>query len=204
LFQNASFIYDDERFYGNSNPTLNEFDIRNFEKYEDENGIETSRGKKVTVSPGSKWLCSNVTLMKPSYDIYYILENDKGEQIALSKLNGFISTNDYLKRAADKKLQKEQLLANQKREEMIKLENERISFEKRRLECIAEFGQQNGELIAQGNVKIGMTIKMCKSSWGEPYTKSKSTTVDSTYENWFYRYGLSLHFTDGFLTRIEE
>lgn len=206
LYQNINLIYDDEKTdYGTfKNSFREEFDTRFNVKYEDDNGHEKSTGKKVVLAPGSKWICKEVTLLKPSFKIYYILKNDKDEQIALTDFKGFIDEKVYTKRESDKKLQYQLLVAKQKQEELLRKENERKEIEKRKSECIGLFGQQNGELIAQGKVKINMTKEMCKYGWGTPLWTSKTTTEYGTYEDWYYWLGYSLHFVNGSLKRIEE
>lgn len=205
LYQDVNLIYDDEKEGATvRNNTLEEFDTRFDVKYEDNNGVEESTGKKVLIEPGSRWYCSNVTLLKPTYNIYYILKNDKDEQVALTKLDGFIEENTYKKREADKKLQYQQLLAKQKQEKLKGEESERILKDKLKTECISLFGQYNGELIALGKVRINMTKDMCKYAWGVPLWTNKTTTEYGIYEDWYYWLGYSLHFENGLLKRIEE
>ena len=81
---------------------------------------------------------------------------------------------------------------------------EKMEIEKHKVECINLFGQQNGTLIAQGNVKINMTIDMCRYAWGNPLWSNKTTTEYRTVEDWYYGLGYSLHFENGLLKRIEE
>ena len=206
LFQNKKLIYDDKKTdwgaYKNSN--LEEYDTRFIIKYEDDNGKENSTGKKVLIVPGSTWLCTDVTLLKPTYKINYILKNDKEEQVALTNLEGFIEESAYLKRELNKKLKYQQLLAKQKQQKLYKDENERKAAEKLKIECSKLFGQQNGDLIAQGKVKLNMTKEMCKYAWGAPLWSHKTTNVYGTHEDWYYRLGYSLHFENGILKRIEE
>lgn len=197
LYQGVDFIFDEDNTHTMS-------DSRQIEKYEDNSGYEREREKEVIINPKSKWRCSDVTLLKPSYKLHYILNNDKGEQIALTDLGGFIDAKSYTKREADKKLQYQQLVAKNKQEELLTKEKEKRTFEKRRYECIRKFGQQTGELIAQGKVKINMTKEMCKDSWGTPFSSDKTITESAVYEHWYYWYGYSLHFVNGLLKRIDE
>ena len=96
------------------------------------------------------------------------------------------------------------MAAKNKQEELLTKEKEKRTFEKHRYECISKFGQQTGELIAQGKVKINMTQEMCKDSWGTPFSSDKTITESAVYEHWYYRYGYSLHFVNGLLKRIDE
>ena len=217
LFQNKKLIYDDEKNeYGRyKNEKFEGYDTRVMVKSENSKGIEEITGKAVAINQGSKWLCSEVTLMKakvhrrtpneePKYEINYLLKNDKDEQIAITEIKGFIEEHHYIKREVEKKLQNQQLLAKKRQEEQIRKEINRKSLEKRRVECIDLFGQQNGELVALGKVKIGMTEYMCKYAWGNPLWSRKTTIEHVVFENWFYGLGYSLHFENGTLIRIEE
>lgn len=197
LYQGVDFIFDENNMYTMS-------DYRQIEKYEDNSGYEREREKEVIINPKSKWRCSDVTLLKPSYKLHYILNNDKGEQIALTNLRGFIDAKSYTKREADKKLQQQQLAAKNKQEELLTKEKEKRTFEKRRNECVSKFGQKIGELIAQGKVRINMTKEMCKDSWGTPFSSDKTVTESAVYEDWYYWYGYRLHFVNGLLKRIDE
>jgi hypothetical protein len=206
IYENKTLLYDDEMTsYGTfKNITRKENDTRIIVKYEDDYGKEKTKGKEVLVAPGSKWKCKNVTLLKPSYEMYYILDNDQNEQIALKNLNGYIEENDYLKREQDKKLQEHQLLAKLEQEKILNEKLANDAFLKYREECIKLFGQQNGELIASGKVKIGMNKEMCMKAWGIPYWTDKVTSNYSITEDWYYGFGYSLHFEDGILKVIDE
>lgn len=205
LCLNKYFIYDDGIRWGSYiNEPFTVEDNRFIVKYEDNNGYVKNTGKKIIVSRGSKWLCSDVTLLKPSYEIHYILKNDNDEQIALKNIGGFVELNGYIKRESDNKLQLQQLETRQKQEKLISIENKNKAIEKHKAECISLFGKQNGELIAQGKVQIGMSKEMCKVAWGKPYWTDKSTTEYYVSEDWYYGFGFSLHFNNGILKRIDE
>ncbi len=205
-YENKTFLYGPEKDGSGSYLRYNkiESDPRINIKSEDKYGNEIYKNKEVIVEPGSKWMCISVTLLKPSYDITYILKNDKDEQIALKNLNGFIEESMYIKIESDKKLKQEQIMARVKLEKLQREENEKMEIEKHKVECINLFGQQNGTLIAQGNVKINMTIDMCRYAWGNPLWSNKTTTEYRTVEDWYYGLGYSLHFENGLLKRIEE
>ena len=148
------------------------------------------------------------------------MKNTKGETLALEYLqhedyqqgsDNFVLEKDFIKQEEEKKLKSEELLAKQKQEELEGKANEKALEAKRKdlqekykVECIAKFGQYNGELIASGKVKIGMTIEMCKASWGKPFWANKTTDEYGIFENYYYGFARSLHFTSGVLKRIEE
>ena len=103
-----------------------------------------------------------------------------------------------------KKLQQQQLIANKKRDELLKNEKEKKDFENRKTEYISKFGQQYGELIANYKVKIGMTSEMCKYAWGLPIWTNKITSENGTIEVWHCGSGYKLYFTNNILKIIEE
>lgn len=213
------FIYDKDFIpgdgdYNNQLPVLKLPDNRYVVKSEDDFGNKVESVKEVDVAPGSKWYCSEVTVLKPKYTIHYILKNDKGEQIAVSadtllgaygsKSLGFIKEQDYLKRNRERELQEQELINQKNQEERARIESEKRAFENHLADCISRFGPQNGDLIANGKVKIGMTTEMCKYAWGAPFWTSKTTTESGVFEDWYYGLGYSLHFINGILKVIEE
>src|SRR5690606_6000460 len=109
LYEGKTFLYDDEKSW---KKPLKAEDNRYLIKYEDDQGIERIKGKEVIVELRSRWICKEITLLKPTYKIHYILQNEKGEQIILTtaevEREGFILADDYARREADKKLQKQQ------------------------------------------------------------------------------------------------
>jgi hypothetical protein len=203
LFQNQKIIYD--------GPGVKEPDL--------------ITNNSVEIKKASKWVCSDVTLLKKgqvypkdfnwnsidssSYSLFYILKDENGKTIALDNLNigyqgKFILEQVYLKLEKEKKLQHEEVIARQKQVERTRIAKEKQEQAKYKADCISIFGQENGELIAQGKVKIGMTTEMCKVSWGKPFWNNKTTTENKVSEDWYYGYGYSLHFVNGALTRIVE
>lgn len=189
--------------------------------------------KEVKIEQGSKWKCE-VALLENSkvhnnftgprdWSIYYVLKNGN-QTIAIGRSSfdyytktnpdtGFASTYNYcsfiiddvfFKMEREKELKQAELIANRKRSEQLKIENEKSKKEAHRQYCINTFGLLNGGLIAQGKIKIGMTTKMCVVAWGTPFDKFKTTTASRTTESWYYGWKRSLHFVDGTLVRIDE
>lgn len=182
---------------------------------------DVKTGKEVSVETLSKWLCEEVTLLMvkqaetrygssgSEYRIYYVLANDKGETIAFDNMEKdygitFSEEQAYFKGEREKQLKQDELIAEQKLEEKTMVEKEKKEKEKFKNECINKYGSYNGELIAQGKVKLGMTLEMCKVAWGVPFTTSKTTTVYGVDEDWYYGFLYSLHFVNGVLRRIQE
>lgn len=151
-----------------------------------------------------KWKCSDVTLLKCSqvgycpggfatYSLYCVLDNDLGNEIAVTPNSGWITKEAYNKNMHEKELQEQKLKQEQQAEE-----------ERDREQLINKFGQHNGELIAEGKVKIGMTPEMCRLAWGEPWDIEKTTTAAGTKEHWFYSWKYNLYFENGVLVKIEH
>jgi hypothetical protein len=184
----------------------------------EDNRADPSTEKQVLIKPNSKWVCE-VTLLKDGnarhshYSLSYVLKNELNETIALNELWNrggsrndmhFIAEEDYIKAQKEKKLKQAELIAKRKKEDTERINNEKKEKENHRIECINKFGQGNGELIAQGKVKIGMTSQMCKTAWNEPFYSNKTTVAEGVYEDWYYGWSKSLHFENGLLVRIEE
>lgn len=199
-FKSHNFIYGID----NSYDSKEESDLRFKIKSEDANGNEISSYKKVIVEVGSKWHCVDVSLIKPKFELNYILKNEKDEQITLTNLVGFVDEVEYFKMQEEKKSQSEQLLAKQKQENLEREEKLKKEKENHLNKCISLFGQVNGSLIAQGKVSINMSKDMCKLSWGGPLWTNKTTTETGVSEDWYYGLGSSLHFENDLLKRIEE
>lgn len=160
-------------------------------------------------------------LIPEGWEIYYVFKNDKNQTVAIDNQwtdsivphvgisgNGgdytFMIEKVFIERENEKKLRQAELLAKQKREEQIIKERQKLDKEKHLKNCIDKFGSHFGNLIAQGKVTLGMTKKMCKAAWGEPFDKFKTTTSSYVSESWYYSWKRSLHFENGTLTRIEE
>jgi hypothetical protein len=162
-----------------------------------------------------------------NYSLAYILKNKENKTIVLSESfvhdkssmfgrsnlqvtlqrqesNGyfvcFIEEGVYLKN----KLKKEELIAKRKQEEQTKLAKEKANKENNKAYCIKEFGEQQGKIIAEGKVTIGMDKKMCKAAWGNPFKIDTTTTAEGVLELWHYSWKKNLYFENGTLVRIES
>jgi hypothetical protein len=251
LYKDKQLIYTDEKgvrlddSYFNGDLFIDDVLIR--VTSENNAGQFETKAKKVILQRGSKWLCTDVTLMNYSkvytkdclkddhtysdkvepniYNIFFILKNDKNETIALNSLSpirglyehnpedyafwgnrniGFVFEMEYLKSKNEKKLQSQQLLAKQKQEDVLRKQKEKTEIAKRKTECIRLFGQTDGELIADRNLKIGMNEEMCKYSWGTPLWTDKITNGNGVFEVWNYWLGYKLYFQNNILKRIDE
>lgn len=85
---------------------------------------------------------------------------------------------------------------NAENEEAVKVEN------LKRNSLIKRFGKENGMLIYQQKVKIGMNKKMCDASWGAPSSSHIITTKSGTSEVCNYSGKGTLVFENGIVTKI--
>ena len=87
---------------------------------------------------------------------------------------------------------------------LVDLKNKEQEFEEHKKECIKIFGKENGTLIAEQKVRIGMTSKMCEYSWGKPKSINKTTGTYGVHEQWVYGSSQYLYFENGILTDIQS
>jgi len=105
---------------------------------------------------------------------------------------------------ADEKTDEEKRKKIAALKEAEKVKNEKIAKEeikqKRKDDFIKKYGSKYGALIADGQVKIGMTKEMCIAAWGNPNEKNKQNTV---LEKWIYN-SKSIYFDKtGIVTAIQ-
>lgn len=60
------------------------------------------------------------------------------------------------------------------------------------------------EAIEDGKVRIGMSKEQASLSWGKPKSINKTVTENSASEQWVYRDGAYLYFTDGIVRSIQQ
>lgn len=215
IYEGNYFIYD--------NPNALEYeDMRFVENIEDRYGGFYKSYKKITIKPKSKWFCKDVSLIKPNffddnlgkfknkYLMSFVFSNNSDQIIffyshpSYDNLKFFILEEDYIEREKEKRMHAAQIKTIRDREERIRIENEKRIIKERKKQAVEKFGLEIGELVAKNLVSINMSKEMCKFSWGDPYWKSKTTTEYNVYESWFYGFGKSLHFINGYLKRVEE
>lgn len=66
-----------------------------------------------------------------------------------------------------------------------------------------KYGSNLYQTALDGSVKVGMTKELCEFAWGKPDDVNK-TTGGSTREQWVYKSGSYLYFTNGKLTSIQN
>lgn len=75
---------------------------------------------------------------------------------------------------------------------------------KRKADLNRKYGASTANLILQGKIRIGMTKKMCRDSWGEPDNINKSITTYGTSEQWVYGYSYVYFDEKGQITTIQN
>ena len=212
IYEGKNLIYDDLKGnYGRyiyNNKTEEDY-IKKIE-YENDDGEMVEKGVEVPLQRGSKWKCEEVTLLPPvytshsvrppSYNLHFILSNDKGQTIALTKsgLYGFILEEDYIER---NKLQK---LSETEKKAKESDKNRRLKEAQKERHKILEgkYGKEYADLIINHKVDLNMTKEMCVASWGKPYNTSLLKDTNMKIETFYYPGGYILQFENNKLIRI--
>jgi len=184
---------------------------------DNQTAIDESTNTEINVKSLSKWKCEVMLLKNKNGeynpDLSYIFKNNNNQTIVLNTLETdessefglhFVLEDVYLAQEKEKQMQKVQLEAKRKKEYQEKIQKENYEKQQHLQYCIDKYGQSKGELIAQGNVTIGMTKEMCEIAWGKPWDIKKVTDNNGTLEYWHYGWDKSLHFENGVLVRFEE
>ncbi|MDZ7774416.1 MAG: hypothetical protein U5L09_01770 [Bacteroidales bacterium] len=94
--------------------------------------ILSEKNDQIVVSDKSEWYCSKIDLINNGYGykLYYVLKNNKGTIITINDLAprsnaNFITLKEYKVKQQNKRLEKEKLLAEQKRKEKLKRQKEK-------------------------------------------------------------------------------
>lgn len=76
-------------------------------------------------------------------------------------------------------------------------------FATRKKKLVAKYGKYWGNLVAEGQLEIGMTKQMCLDSWGEPDSINKTSTRYGNHEQWIYS-TLYVYFENGKIIAIQD
>lgn len=149
----------------------------------------------------------------PNYTNYGY-PNLKLEAGYMNKINA-IKKNDYFKiwqhvtdsvaminkQANQKKLNEERRRLSYQRERELKEKQRKEEFQNG---MIAKYGLENGRLVGNKRIAIGMTKEMCKDAWGSPMDSYSTITKYGKSEVWCYNYKTRVYFYDGKVVRIDE
>ena len=105
------------------------------------------------------------------------------------------------KQANQKKLNEERRRLSYQRERELKEKQRKEEFQNG---MIAKYGLENGQLIGNRRIKIGMTQEMCRDAWGKPINTYRTTTKYGQREVWCYNYKTRVYFFDGKIVQIDN
>jgi hypothetical protein len=198
LYENKGFVWEPEYEYSKLN------------------GIDKYSKDEI----GTKFKCTSV-IIDSNNAVVAILENEKVKipiEIKSTKPWGFENSPAPHSRFKIHRLTPDLLLEN----DIIQVENDlterRIEQNKKlkvnanidkqqkqkRLETyIKKFGKENGTLISNGRVAIGMNKTMCLEALGTPFNVKKTTNNNGTSELLIYS-SKKLYFINGILNEIRE
>lgn len=130
-------------------------------------------GKVVTTKTGQKWKCTDLTIEEEYYTLSLIIVNSVGEKTTISCDSVFG-----------------------------KWRRGRAYFGEEADSYRSKFGSASFDTILQGKVRLGMTMEMCRLSWGEPKSINETISAAGKTAQWVYSDNY-LYFTNGILTTIQ-
>ncbi len=182
-------------------------------------GLEISTGEKVAISKDSKWICREISLVSTHVDLmkpYFILEDQAGNTVKIEmpqelgpnsfggSSNIFITEQKYLEDRRLFQIEEEKRLA---RDKEIKEDNRKMDMQwaAERQKYINMYGGEFGNAIANMELRVGMSKKMCKLAWGEPSDVRHAQSQDGVGEQWYYESrGYYLFFRGDILTAVQK
>jgi hypothetical protein len=141
-------------------------------------GLDIVTGEPIEIKTGEKWKCIDLTIEEEYYKLALVVENSAGNKTTVSYEYAFGKDKD----GNDLKIS--------------------AFTGKKAGEYRNKFGSGNFDLILKGKVKIGMTKKMCKLSWGEPDDINSTISSGRNTEQWVYNENY-LYFDGNKLTTIQ-
>lgn len=213
LILTSYFVTQKNKYLGENlypNGFTETYDLIKIETVEDEEGNLRKQRKRVRIGNENMsetetvWKCIDVTVLENTSQISFILQNKKGETVAVEDLKYWKMEKDIIESEKQLKISKQNLILIAQKEENERILKSKIAFAKRKIDCEKKFGIENGEIIANNKVKIGMTKEMCRISWGIPIWSNKTTISEGTSEKWYYGLEYSLYFVNDKLMKIEE
>lgn len=208
----------------------NQFLNKTFIEKENITSKDINSGDEVIFLKGEKWECIDVTLVDLEVDLekydcgkFYkpvlIFKNYKENEILVNfveyNYDGFnisyVFKNPYSNlwdipaEIDDFYTLEEYKLSLLQKQEQDSLELQRkIKEEDRKQTILKKYGDYYGKLINNEKVVIGMTMEMCKISWGNPLIKDEIITEDGKFVVWQYNYKIFLYFENNKLKIIKQ
>jgi hypothetical protein len=160
----------------------------------------------ILLSDKSSWLCTGLSLLRcpggmgsdSVYDVFCQLTNTTGNHLVLQPPS--------LKRGRELLTAKEyDRMMHADRNMKMKMIQDANEQKAQRLDsCIRRFGKLPGELVAQHQIKTGMTAEMVQEAWGSPWEIDQSTYSKTGKIAWKYNWKYTLWMEKGMLIRIEH
>lgn len=130
-------------------------------------------GKVVTIKTGQKWKCSDLTVEEKFFSLSLVITNPVGETTTIS-YDGVFGKWRYGQAYTAE---------------------EADAYRSR-------LGSGNFDTILQGKIRLGMTMEMCRLSWGEPKSINETISALGKTAQWVYSDNY-LYFTNGILTTMQ-
>ena len=169
-------------------------------------------GEECKMDFGKEFVCTELTFVKPLMGgvavPFLIFRDTAGVELAVSpdpdatgsSVRYFEPEQDYMTfLARNKRIHDSIVAVNDEREAQAEKTQQ---AEKSRLG--KKYGKATARMILRKEVALGQPMSICKESWGEPFSRRKSTHRDIITETWIYGTSRWLRFTDGYLTAYSE
>lgn len=198
----------------------------------EKSAIDINTGAEILLNKNDKWKCVDVTLLdvKGSYAsyLYYIpvliFRNSNGNEVAINYVeNNYLDYNYILPSGETKPIYSSLFVdfglnindfkslelalieeKNQVEEQKKLFLQKKKKEEERKQNILKKYGSYYGDLVNNNKVVIGMTIDMCKDSWGLPYMKNETITNNNKIITWYYNYKTFLQFSNNKLILINK
>lgn len=126
------------------------------------------------------------------------------EDFAPDNIGFVVGVSDYqlLKKCFDRQ---KQIDKSKKRQQELQRKQEQ---EKKKIDfrnsMISKYGVEQGSLVGNRQVRIGMTKEMCRDAWGSPINTYRTTTSYGQSEVWCYNYKTRVYFYNGKVVQIDD
>ncbi len=154
------------------------------------------RGRRNDIKPGAEFVCTDVAIEQANdYQVIAILENPAYGKVytLITDLQSTSAPNAKFTTTDDIEMQTALVRA-----EMAKIEVERNA---RLQEAVQRFGEENGTLLANDEVRNGMTQDMIRWAFGTPFQISSIAENGEMVERWNYTNGRDVYFKKGVVIR---
>ncbi len=199
---------------------------------EEKEAIDINTGAEILLKKNDKWKCVDVTLLDakgryvsyPYYIPVLIFSNSNGNEVAINYVENKyldynytlpsgeikpiysslfvdfgLNINDF--KSLELALIEEKSQAEEQKKIFLKKKKDK---EEHKQNILKKYGKYYGNLINNHKVVIGMTIDMCRDSWGTPYEQNETITNNTRIVIWQYNYKTFLQFSNNKLILINK